>query len=873
MNPILSIALLDVEAPELSDASIRLVPVVGAVSLLADANQDVGSASTAILAVLSKVTSNNLIFRSFDYYLQPILSEAKAYFTRIIDVAPPDDLAFLNTEIPLIYLLKSLNDSVASFSILSDIEVYKTITADVAGTSEQEARVLLKRLNTETASTLSYPALEPLLKKEDVASTLSELSRIVNYNRPEFPTTQPSKVAASEDFNYIRPNKYNTILGFLDSINATKSGGLLEDILNLETAPPSLKVSLNGLDSDLFIAKAGRSQGGRWQGVGPSLGYYKNSVSNLVLEEESIVGYAQLVDELTTVYASDIKKKSYLSFTNPLAFGGFPDTLKRNYTWSLNNTRERQESRVDLRAERREKNWDWVGVQFDFTNDKKEEIEIIEDVLSAKAVLEYSELKLQEDTKKTAYLSFTNPLAFGGFSGGSLGRNYTWSLNNTRERQESRVDLRAERREKNWDWVGVQFDFFSKYYDTANAISQPLHAKAVYPIDGLDLLESNKRYMSLSFTNPLAFVGYSEGSLGRNYTWSLNNTRERQESRVDLRAERREKNWDWVGVQFDFFSKYYDTANTISADISGKANITTELLRGIDSNKKVFDISFVYPISFKGFSITLVYNPVTRAYVVDSGNANRIYNWTLNNTAERQESRVDLRAERREKNWQGVGLKMSVPIRFPEQLIDFEEFVLPTKAHYAPELVHTQSTIGKDIELNFVSPRGLERLEEEVNVRLKNSLFIQKSITLELILAQLFLLYRVPLFTQPIAVTQEVSDLQVFLRKAEKVKVYSDSHLDLTKSHYESVNFTSNTNAMRPVYSASVSEVSDNLKVLLNHTYKEAVDAVETFYREVNYNINPTNTVEVDATVSGFAQDYSPAYFSQAYVGTAFLGE
>jgi len=770
MNPILSIALLNVEAPNVSDASISFVLRVRSASLLADTTEDPGSVSSAILAVLSKVTSNNLVLRSFDYYLQPILSQAKTYFTRTIEIDPAStiDLAFLNTETPLINLLKALDDSIASFSTLSNIEVYKTITADVAETSEQEARVLLKRLNIEVASTLSYPSVEPLLKKEDTAATLSELSRIVNYNRPEFSNTQPSKVAASEEFNYKRPNNYKSILGFLENISVPKSVGILEEALNLESLP-SLLVFLGGLDSDLFISKAGRSHGGNWQGIGASLSFYKDNITDkILLEEDSVTGYAYIAEELTTLYDFDVKKKNYLSFTNPLAFAGFPDSLQRNYTWSLNNTRERQESRVDTRAERREKNWNSVGIKFDFSNDKKEEVEIVEEVLSAKAELKYSELKLQEDTERTEYLSFTNPLAFAAFP----------------------------------------------------------------------------------------------DSLQRNYTWSLNNTRERQESRVDTRAERREKNWNSVGIQFDFLTTYYSNAKTISVDLSGPAKIRTELLESIDRDKKTFDISFVYPISFAGF-VPSIYPQ----------NVNRTYTWNLNNTTERQESRVDLRAERRELNWQGVGLKMSVPIRFPEQLIDIEEFILAAKAHYAPELVQTQSNIKKDIELNFLSPTGQERLEEEVNVRLKNYLFLDKPFTLDILLDILCLVFRVPIFTQPIASTEDVSYLKPLLTKTEKIKIYSDNYLDITKDTSELINIISDARAVRPVYSASISDVSDSLVSLLNSNYREAIDTQETFYRQAKYIRNPVDAVEVDATASGFAQDYSPAYFSQAYVGTAFLGE
>ena len=770
MNPILSIALLNVEAPDLSNASISLVFRVSSVNLLADATEGPGSVSSAILAVLSKVTSNNLILRSFDYYIQPILSEAKTYFTRVIEVDPTStiELAFLNTETPLIYLLKAVDDSIASFSALSNIEVYKTITADVAETSEQQARVLLKRFNTEVASTLSYSALEPLLKKEDTAATLSELSRIVNYNRPEFSNTQPSKVAASETFNYIRPNIYKSILGFLENISVPKSGGISEDTLNLESLP-SLSVFLGGLDSDLFISKAGRSHGGNWQGIGASLSFYKDNIADkILLEEDSVTGYAYIAEELTTLYDFDVKKKNYLSFTNPLAFAGFPDSLQRNYTWKLNNTRERQESRVDTRAERREKNWNSVGIKFDFSNDNNEEVEIVEEVLSAKAELKYSELKLQEDTERTEYLSFTNPLAFAGFP----------------------------------------------------------------------------------------------DSLQRNYTWSLNNTRERQESRVDTRAERREKNWNSVGIQFDFLTTYYSNAKTISVDLSGPAKIRTELLESIDRDKKTFDISFVYPISFAGF-VPSIYPQ----------NVNRTYTWRLNNTRERQESRVDLRAERRELNWQGVGLKMSVPVRLPEQLIEIEEAVLAAKAHYASELVQILHNQKKDIELNFLSPTGPERLEEQVNARLKNSLFLDKPLNLNLLTDSLFLLYRVPIFTQPIAVTQEVSDLEILLKKIEKIKIYSDNYLDITKDTSELINIISDAIVRRPVYSASISDVSDSLVSLLNSNYREAIDTQETFYRQAKYIRNPVDAVEVDATASGFAQDYSPAYFSQAYVGTAFLGE
>ena len=865
MNPILSIALLNVEAPNVSDASISFVLRVRSASLLADTTEDPGSVSSAILAVLSKVTSNNLVLRSFDYYLQPILSQAKTYFTRTIEIDPAStiDLAFLNTETPLINLLKALDDSIASFSTLSNIEVYKTITADVAETSEQEARVLLKRLNIEVASTLSYPSVEPLLKKEDTAATLSELSRIVNYNRPEFSNTQPSKVAASEEFNYKRPYTYKSILGFLENISVPKSAGILEEALNLESLP-SLLVFLGGLDSDLFISKAGRSHGGNWQGIGASLSFYKdNTTDKILLEEDSVTGYAYIAEELTTLYDFDVKKKNYLSFTNPLAFAGFPDSLQRNYTWSLNNTRERQESRVDTRAERREKNWNSVGIKFDFSNDKKEEVEIVEEVLSAKAELKYSELKLQEDTERTEYLSFTNPLAFAGFPD-SLQRNYTWSLNNTRERQESRVDTRAERREKNWNSVGIQFDFLPTYYNNVKAISQALTAKSIFPVDRLDIEEATKRTEYLSFTNPLAFTGYQPNTLGRIYTWGLNNTRERQESRVDTRAERREKNWNSVGIQFDFLTTYYSNAKTISVDLSGPAKIRTELLESIDRDKKAFDISFVYPISFAGF-VPSIYPQ----------NVNRTYTWNLNNnTTERQESRVDLRAERRELNWQGVGLKMSVPIRFPEQLIDIEEFILAAKAHYAPELVQTQSNIKKkDIELNFLSPTGQERLEEEVNVRLKNYLFLDKPFTLDILLDILCLVFRVPIFTQPIASTEEVSYLKPLLTKTEKIKIYSDNYLDITKDTSELINIISDARAVRPVYSASISDVSDSLVSLLNSNYREAIDTQETFYRQAKYIRNPVDAVEVDATASGFAQDYSPAYFSQAYVGTAFLGE
>ena len=863
MNPILSIALLNVEAPDLSNASISLVFRVSSVNLLADATEGPGSVSSAILAVLSKVTSNNLILRSFDYYIQPILSEAKTYFTRVIEVDPTStiELAFLNTETPLIYLLKAVDDSIASFSALSNIEVYKTITADVAETSEQQARVLLKRFNTEVASTLSYSALEPLLKKEDTAATLSELSRIVNYNRPEFSNTQPSKVAASETFNYIRPNIYKSILGFLENISVPKSGGISEDTLNLESLP-SLSVFLGGLDSDLFISKAGRSHGGNWQGIGASLSFYKDNIADkILLEEDSVTGYAYIAEELTTLYDFDVKKKNYLSFTNPLAFAGFPDSLQRNYTWKLNNTRERQESRVDTRAERREKNWNSVGIKFDFSNDNNEEVEIVEEVLSAKAELKYSELKLQEDTERTEYLSFTNPLAFAGFPD-SLQRNYTWKLNNTRERQESRVDTRAERREKNWNSVGIQFDFLTTYYSNAKTISQPLTAKSIFPVDRLDIEEATKRTEYLSFTNPLAFIGYQPNTLGRIYTWKLNNTRERQESRVDTRAERREKNWNSVGVQFDFLTTYYSNAKTISVDLSGPAKIRTELLESIDRDKKTFDISFVYPISFAGF-VPSIYPQ----------NVNRTYTWRLNNTRERQESRVDLRAERRELNWQGVGLKMSVPVRLPEQLIEIEEAVLAAKAHYASELVQIQHNQKKDIELNFLSPTGPERLEEQVNARLKNSLFLDKPLNLNLLTDSLFLLYRVPIFTQPIAVTQEVSDLEILLKKIEKIKIYSDNYLDITKDTSELINIISDAIVRRPVYSASISDVSDSLVSLLNSNYREAIDTQETFYRQAKYIRNPVDAVEVDATASGFAQDYSPAYFSQAYVGTAFLGE
>ena len=73
--------------------------------------------------------------------------------------------------------------------------------------------------------------------------------------------------------------------------------------------------------------------------------------------------------------------------------------------------------------------------------------------------------------------------------------------------------------------------------------------------------------------------------------------------------------------------------------------------------------------------------------------------------------------------------------------------------------------------------------------------------------------------------------------------------------------------------SASVSEVSEHLTLLSNNNYKEALSASESFYRQAKYIRTPTDTVEVDATVSGFAQDYSHAYFSQAYVGVAFIGE
>ena len=216
---------------------------------------------------------------------------------------------------------------------------------------------------------------------------------------------------------------------------------------------------------------------------------------------------------------------------------------------------------------------------------------------------------------------------------------------------------------------------------------------------------------------------------------------------------------------------------------------------------------------------------------------------------------------------------MSVPLRLPEQLIDFEELVIPTKAHYVSELVQIQHNQKKDIDLNFVSPTGPERLEEKVNIRLKNSLHIDKPLTLDLLIDSLFLLYRVPIFTQPIAVTQEVSDLEILLRKTEKVKIYANSYLDLTRNTFEAVNFISDTIIPRFVDSASVSEVSEHLTLLSNNNYKEALSASESFYRQAKYIRTPTDTVEVDATVSGFAQDYSPAYFSQAYVGIAFLGE
>ena len=111
------------------------------------------------------------------------------------------------------------------------------------------------------------------------------------------------------------------------------------------------------------------------------------------------------------------------------------------------------------------------------------------------------------------------------------------------------------------------------------------------------------------------------------------------------------------------------------------------------------------------------------------------------------------------------------------------------------------------------------------------------------------------------------------MKKIEKIKIYSDNYLDITKDTSELINIISDAIVRRPVYSASISDVSDSLVSLLNSNYREAIDTQETFYRQAKYIRNPVDAVEVDATASGFAQDYSPAYFSQAYVGTAFLGE
>lgn len=136
-------------------------------------------------------------------------------------------------------------------------------------------------------------------------------------------------------------------------------------------------------------------------------------------------------------------------------------------------------------------------------------------------------------------------------------------------------------------------------------------------------------------------------------------------------------------------------------------------------------------------------------------------------------------------------------------------------------------------------------------------------------------MYRVPLFPEHVVYSFSQHKLKPLFNKKEIIKTTSTlSAKDLSKNINNLINFTEEAVLFRPQDGFSNSILIDAFSYKTESSYKEIINMITTFYRKVSYNkIFNTEAVEVDATLSGFAQDYSPAYFSEAYVGIAFLGE
>jgi hypothetical protein len=108
-----------------------------------------------------------------------------------------------------------------------------------------------------------------------------------------------------------------------------------------------------------------------------------------------------------------------------------------------------------------------------------------------------------------------------------------------------------------------------------------------------------------------------------------------------------------------------------------------------------------------------------------------------------------------------------------------------------------------------------------------------------------------------------------------KVMIEEEYIMDMQKPLKEVLGITSVPETYRPFFGFEDLAVSEGSKEeIQKRPTEELLDIISTFYRQVEYRRDyQSENALADDTLSGFSQNYSSGYFSQAYVGVEITGD
>ena len=98
--------------------------------------------------------------------------------------------------------------------------------------------------------------------------------------------------------------------------------------------------------------------------------------------------------------------------------------------------------------------------------------------------------------------------------------------------------------------------------------------------------------------------------------------------------------------------------------------------------------------------------------------------------------------------------------------------------------------------------------------------------------------------------------------------------MESIKRFIESTSLTSIPEAHRQIFSFDELNIADTSKKEVQKVVTEDPLLLDILYRQVEYKRDyQSENALADDTLSGFSQNYSSGYFSQAYVGTTITGD